>query len=390
MRYLPCFPIALAILLSACDGKAPPTLPPAAVTVVTLKSESVTLTRELPGRVTSSRVAEVRPQVTGIVQQRLFTEGALVKAGQALYQIDDATYRADASSARASLARAEATLVAARLKAQRSAELAKTHFISAQGNENDIAALRQAEADVAMAKAAVERSNVVLGYSRIVSPIAGRIGKSSVTQGALVTANQDAALAIVQQLDPIYVDLTQAGSELLQLRQQIAAGTLKGSTTLPVALLLEDGSQYKHDGKLAFSEVSVDPGTGSYALRVVVPNPEHVLLPGMYVRAVLGEGVRENAVLAPQQGIARDPKGGASALLVNKEGKVEARSVKVSQAIGDKWLVEEGLAAGDKVIIEGLQKIRPGMPVQAAEAGTPPAPAAAPPAPAAAPAASSK
>ena len=376
MRHIPCLPIVLAVLLSACNSKAPPAPPPAAVTVVTLKTEAVTLTRELPGRVTSSLVAEVRPQVTGIVQQRLFTEGALVKAGQALYQIDDATYRADANSARASLARAEATLEAARLKAQRSDELAKTHFISAQGNENDIAALRQAEADVAVAKAAVERGNVVLGYSRIVSPIAGRIGKSSVTQGALVTANQDAALATVQQLDPIYVDLTQAGSELLQLRQQIAAGALKGATTLPVTLLLEDGSRYRHDGKLAFSEVSVDPGTGSYALRVVVPNPENILLPGMYVRAMVAEGVRANAVLAPQQGITRDPKGNANAMLVDKEGKVETRSVKVSQAIGDKWLIEEGLAAGDRVIVEGLQKIRPGMPVQAAEAGATPAVAA--------------
>lgn len=372
------FLLTLPVLLSACGSKASPPQPqPAAVTVVTLKTESVTLTRELPGRVTSSLVAEVRPQVTGIVQQRLFAEGALVKAGQALYQIDDATYRADASSARALLARAEATLVSARLKAQRSAELAKTHFISAQGNENDIAALRQAEADVAIAKAAVERSNVILGYSRIVSPIAGRIGKSSVTQGALVTANQESALATVQQLDPIYVDLTQAGSELLQLRQQIAAGTLKGSSTLPVALLLEDGSRYKHDGKLAFSEITVDPSTGSYALRVVVPNPENVLLPGMYVRAVVGEGVRANAVLVPQQGITRDPKGSASAMLADKAGKVEVRSVRVSQTIGDKWLVEEGLAAGDKVIVEGLQKIGPGMPVQAAEAGAvSPAPAA--------------
>jgi membrane fusion protein (multidrug efflux system) len=185
----------------------------------------------------------------------------------------------------------------------------------------------------------------------------------------LVTENQQTALATVQQLDPIYVDLTQAGSELLQLRKQITAGTLKGATTLPVTLLLEDGSRYKHSGKLAFAEVSIDPTTGSYALRVTVPNPENILLPGMYVRAVIGEGVRPNAVLAQQQGVTRDPKGGASAMVVNKEGKVEARSIKVSQTIGDKWLVEEGLAAGDKLIIEGLQKIKPGMPVQAAEAG---------------------
>ena len=379
MRLSVLFSIALSLLLVACGSKTPPAMPPTAVTVATLKTESVTLTRELPGRVTSSLVAEVRPQITGIVKQRLFTEGGLVKAGQSLYQIDDATYRADASSARASLARAEATLESARLKGQRSAELAKIDAISKQDNENATAALRQAEADVAVAKAATERSNVVLGYTRIESPITGRIGKSSVTQGALVTANQDMAIATVQQLDPIYIDLTQAGSELLQLRQQIAAGTLKGSNTLPVTLLLEDGSRYKHAGKLAFSEVSIDPTTGSYALRVVVPNPESLLLPGMYVRAVIGEGVRANAVLAPQQGVAHDPKGGTSAMVVSKEGKVEVRKIKVSQTIGDKWLVEEGLAAGDKLIIEGLQKIQPGMPVQATEAGAAPAtPAAAP------------
>ncbi|MDD5175641.1 MAG: efflux RND transporter periplasmic adaptor subunit [Sterolibacterium sp.] len=346
------------------------------MTVVTLKTESVSLTRELPGRVTSSLVAEVRPLVTGIVQQRFFTEGTLMKAGQPLYQIDDATYRADASSARASLGRAEATLESARLKAQRSAELAKIDAVSVQDNENAIAALRQAEADVGVAKAAVERSSAVLGYCRITSPIAGRIGKSSVTQGALVTANQATALATVQQLNPIYVDLTQTSNELLQLRQQFAAGTLKESATLPVTLLLEDGSRYGHAGKLAFSEVSIDPTTGSYALRVVVPNPQNVLLPGMYVRSIIGAGMRPNAVLVPQQGITRDPKGGANAMLIGKDGKVEARNVKVSQTVGDKWLVEEGLAAGDKVIVEGLQKIRPGMPVQVTEAGAASAPAA--------------
>lgn len=376
MRLITLFLIAFSALLGACGSKAPPPQGPTPVTVVTLKTETITLTRELPGRVTSSQVAEVRPQVSGIVQRRLFTEGGLVKAGEALYQIDDATYRADTNSARATLARAEATLESARLKAQRSAELAKIDAISTQDNENAIAALRQAEADIAVAKAAAERSNVVLNYCRIESPIAGRIGKSSVTQGALVTANQDMALATVQQLDPIYVDLTQAGSELLQLRKQIAAGTLKGATALPVTLLLEDGSKYKHTGRLAFSEVSVDPTTGSYALRVVVPNPENILLPGMYAHAIIGEGTRPNALLAPQQGITRDPKGGANAMVAGKNGKVELRSVKVSQTIGDKWLVEEGLAAGDKVIVEGLQKIQPGVPVQATEAGA--APAAAP------------
>ena len=368
----------------ACNRSAPPQMPPAAVTVVTLKSEPVTLTRELSGRVNSSLVAEVRPQVTGIVQKRLFTEGSMVRAGEALYQIDDATYRADASSAKAALARADATLDAARLKANRFAELAKKGVVSAQDNEAAIATLRQAEADVGVAKAAVDRSNVALGHTRIGSPISGRIGKSSVTQGALVTANQDAALATVQQLDPIYIDVTQAGSELLQLKKQLAAGPMKGVKSVPVALLLEDGSRYAHEGRLAFSEVSVDQSTGSYSLRVVVPNPDGLLLPGMYARALIGEGVRQDAVLAPQQGIARTPKGGASAMVVSKDGKVEVRTVTVSQTIGDKWLVESGLAAGDKLIVEGLQKVQPGMAVQATEAGaapaTPPSPATAGPA----------
>ena len=365
--------LSFCAALGACKKSVAPQMPPAAVTVVTLKPEAVTLSRELSGRVTSSLVAEVRPQVTGIVQRRVFTEGSLVKAGDTLYQIDDATYRADASSARATLARAEATLEAARLKANRFAELAKKGVVSTQDNEAVIAALRQAEADVGIAKAAVERSSVALGHTRITAPISGRIGKSTVTQGALVTANQDAALATVQQLDPIYVDVTQAGSELLQLRKQLAAGTMKLAKTLPVTLLLEDGSHYAHEGKMAFSEVSVDQGTGSYSLRIVAPNPEGMLLPGMYVRALISEGVRQDGVLVPQQGITRTPKGGATSMVVGKEGKVEVRPVTVARTIGDKWLVEDGLAAGDRVIIEGLQKIQPGMPVQATEAGATPA-----------------
>ena len=275
--------IAIPLFLASCGHSTPPQAPAAAVTVVTLKAEAVTLTRELSGRLTSSLVAEVRPQVTGIVQRRLFTEGSLVKAGEALYQIDDATYRADAGSARAALTRAEAARESARLKAKRFAELASKGVVSTQDNDNAIAALRQADADVAVANASLEHSNIVLAHSRITAPINGRIGKSSVTQGALVTANQDAALATVQQLDPIYIDMTQAGSELLQLRRQIAAGTLKGANTLPVTLLLEDGSHYAHAGKLAFSEVSVDPSTGSFALRAVVPNPVCIFFRGLYL-----------------------------------------------------------------------------------------------------------
>ncbi len=341
------------------------------VTVVTLEPVSVTLTRELPGRTHPFMVAEVRPQVSGIVQKRLFTEGALVEAGQGLYQIDDATYRAELASAKASLARAEATLKSARLTAARSAELAKIDAVSRQDNENAVAALQQAEADVKVAEAAVQSSGILVGYGRIESPISGRIGKSSVTAGALVTANQGAALATVQQLDPIYVDLTQSSAELLTLRKALQSGKLESTEGLPVTILLEDGTRYEHDGKLAFSEVTVDPSTGSFALRVLVPNPDHVLLPGMYVRALVGNGVRQNALLVPQQGVARDPRGNTTVMVVGKDNKVQVRTVQVSRTIADNWLVEGGLVAGDKVIVSGLQKIQPGALVQASEREAP-------------------
>lgn len=358
------------LVLSACSENAPAPQqapPPQAVSVVTLKSQPITLTRELPGRTSAFLVAEVRPQVSGIVKERLFTEGALVKAGQPLYQLEDATYRADQASAAAVVARAQATLNSARLSARRSAELVKIDAISKQESESSAAALSQAEAELAAAQAALMRSNVVLGHSRINSPISGRIGKSSVTAGALVTANQTAALATVQQLDSVYVDLAQSSGELLRLRKEFADAGLGRSGNFPVKILLEDGSRHRHDGKLAFSDVTVDPGTGSYALRVVVPNPEGVLLPGMYVRALIGNGVRANGVLVPQQGITRDPKGNANAMVVGKDDKVEMRTVQTSRTVGDQWLVDGGLVAGDRVIVEGLQKIRPGAPVQATE-----------------------
>lgn len=345
------------------------------VTVVTLKPKAVTLTRELPGRTSAFLVAEVRPQVDGIVKQRLYTEGSVVKAGQPLYQLDDAAYRADHASAEAALARARATLGTARVNAKRSAELVAINAVSRQEDENATAALKQAEADVAAAEAAVARSSVTLGYARITAPIGGRIGKSSVTQGALVTANQQSPLATVQQLDPIFVDLTQSSAELLALRQSLRKGGVESAADLPVTILLEDGTRHAHDGKLEFVDVTVDPTTGSYLLRVVVPNPDHVLLPGMYVRAVVGRAVRQDALLVPQRGVARDPKGHTTAMLVNMEGKVEARAIEVSQAVGDQWLVEGGLVAGDRVIVAGLQKIRPGAPVVATEDGAAPAPA---------------
>src|SRR5690606_12246780 len=271
---------------------------------------------------------------------------------------------------------AEATLEAARLRAARTSELARIDAVSQQDDENATAALRQAEADVKAARAAVQSAQVNVGFARITAPITGQIGRSSVTQGALVTANQPQALATIQRLDPIYVDLTQSASELLELRQAVAAGTLERAE-MPVTILLEDGTEYPHQGTLAFSEVSVDPSTGSFAVRVVVDNPDQILMPGMYVNDIVGSGVRQNAILVPQQGIARDPKGNTSAMVVNDQGLVEVRPVRVSRAIGNKWLVEEGLAAGDRVIVEGLQKIQPGIPVQVVEAaGTPAAGAA--------------
>jgi membrane fusion protein (multidrug efflux system) len=363
--------LSIAATLGGCGAKTAPPEGRGAVpvTVVTLAPATVTLKRELPGRVTPFLVAEVRPQVNGIIERRLFTEGGLVRAGQPLYQIEDATYRADRESAAAIVARAEATLVTAQLNARRSADLVKVDAVSKQDDEDAAAALRQAEADLKSARAAMARADVVLGFARITAPISGRIGKSLVTQGALVTANQDSPLATVQQLDPVFVDVTQSSAEFLELRRALAAGTLKGTRDLPVTIMLEDGTQFDQPGKLAFSDVTVDPTTGSFALRIVVPNPQNLLLPGMYVRAVVGDGERDDALLVPQQGVTHDPKGGSTAMVVDKDGKVELRKVEVGRTVGDKWLVEGGLAAGDRVIVEGLQKIKPGAPVQATEAG---------------------
>jgi membrane fusion protein (multidrug efflux system) len=343
----------------------------AEVSVVTLKPESVTLTRELTGRAEASQVAEVRPQAGGIVERLLFTEGGSVKAGQPLYQLDQTAYRADANSASASVARAQAELVNAQKSAKRAAELAKTQMISGQDNDNAQAALRQAEAGLRAAQAGLQSANVPLGFTRVTAPISGRIGRSSVTRGALVTASQAAPLAVIQNLDPMYVAISQSSTELLQLRREIAAGNLQGSDAVPVDLLLEDGSRYPQQGKLSFAEATVDPATGAVALRVIVPNPDQLLLPGMFVRATLANAQRKDAILAPQQGITRDPKGNATAMVVGSDGKVEQRQVVVNRAIGNKWLVDSGLAAGDKLIVEGLQKIAPGAPVKVTEASAP-------------------
>ncbi|MES1192507.1 MAG: efflux RND transporter periplasmic adaptor subunit [Steroidobacter sp.] len=360
-------------MLSACgkqQGGAMSGFAPQ-VTVVTLKAGPVALTRELPGRTSAYLISEVRPQVNGIVKRRLFTEGAYVKAGQSLYEIDDALYQAQYQNAQATLQKAQAGLQVAQLAANRAAELVKQGLISKQDNDNAVAALGQARADVAAGEAAVATAKVNLNYAHIESPISGRIGGSSVTPGALVTANQATALATVTQLDPIYVDVNQSSSEWLSFKREVEAGRVqaRGSGT-PAKIVLQDGSEYSHEGKLQFADVTVDPSTGNLMLRVVVPNPDGLLMPGMYVRAVVNEGVLPNGVLAPQQGVTRDPKGAATALVVDKNNKVELRNVRVSRTVGDQWLVEDGLAAGDRVIVEGVQKVQPGMSVNPVEAGT--------------------
>lgn len=363
-----------ALILTACGKKQAPAGPPQGppeVGVIEIKPERVALTTELSGRTSAYRIAEVRPQVSGIIQKRVFTEGSDVKAGQLLYQIDPASYQAAYASAKAALAKTEANLIPARLKAERYKELVAIKAVSQQDYDDAHAALKQAEADVASTKAAVETARINLAYTRVTAPISGRIGRSTVTDGALVTANQPTALATIQQLSQIYVDVTQSTSEMLRLKQNLASGLLKqsGADQARVKLMLEDGGAYPLPGALKFSEVTVDQSTGSITLRAVFPNPKQVLLPGMFVRAVLEEGVSEQAILVPQRGVTRDPAGNAMVMAVGVEEKVEAKAIKVSRTVGDKWLVSDGLKAGDRVIVEGLQKARPGTPVKAVPFG---------------------
>ncbi|MGO8988135.1 MAG: efflux RND transporter periplasmic adaptor subunit [bacterium] len=336
------------------------------VAVVTVNPERVVLTTELPGRTSAYFVAEIRPQVNGIVQERLFNEGSDVKAGSVLYRIDPAPYQAAYDNAVAALARSEANLPPIRLKAERYRQLIVLKAISQQDFDNADAALKQAEADIDYSKAAVESARINLAYTRITAPISGRIGKSNVTVGALATAYQGSPFATIQQLDPIYIDATESSANLLQLKRNIAAGRIKGAgpDQARVRLLLEDGTPYPQEGTLKFSEVTVDPSTGSFILRMVFPNLKHTLLPGMYVRAVVQEGVVDRAILVPQQGVSRDPKGNPVALIVDSSGKVEQRMITVARAMGDRWLVSEGLNPGDHLIVEGSQKVRPGASVK--------------------------
>jgi membrane fusion protein (multidrug efflux system) len=338
----------------------------------------VALTTELSGRTSPQLLAEVRPQVGGIIQKRLFTEGSEVRAGQVLYQIDPASYQAAFASAKAAESRAEANLMTVRLRAGRYQELVKINAVSQQDNDDAQAALKQAEADVASTKAAVETARINLAYTKITAPISGRIGRSTVTDGALVTASQPAALATIQQLGSMYVDVTQSSADLIKLKQNLASGMLKKgeSAQAKVKLLLEDGTPYPLPGTLKFSEVTVDQSTGSITLRAVFPNPKQTLLPGMFVRAILEEGVIDQAILVPQRGVTRDPSGGAMVMVVGAEDKVEPRPIKVVRTVGDSWLVSDGLKPGDRVILEGFQKARPGTPVKTVPFGAPPAPAA--------------
>jgi membrane fusion protein (multidrug efflux system) len=337
--------------------------------VVTLKPQPVTLTTELPGRTSAYLVAEIRPQVSGLILERPFTEGATVKAGTLLYQIDPAPYQAAYDRAAAALAVAEAQLPALRSRSERLRELATMRAVGEQDAEDAEAALRQAEANVLAAKAAVDSARINLSYTPLKAPITGRIGRSTVTVGALVTAFQPVPLATIQQLDPIYVDVIQASADLLRLRRQVASGKLTrdNGASRTVKLLLEDGTPYPLEGSLQFQDVTVDPTTGSVTVRMVFPNPDHVLLPGMFVRAIVEEGIDEQAILAPQQGVSRDVKGNPTAWVVSSAEQVEQRQLEVSRAIGDCWLVTSGLSAGDRIIVEGLQKVRPGATVHAVE-----------------------
>jgi membrane fusion protein, multidrug efflux system len=354
-----------AVAVAACSRK--PAGPPAQsapieVGVVTVTPTPVTLTRELPGRTSAFRVAEVRARVNGIVLKRLFTEGSDVKEGQKLFLIDPAPYQAALDGAKAALARAQANVANARLQAERNADLVKDNAVSRQEYETAMASLKTADADVAAARAAEQTARINLGYTTVTSPVSGRIGRSAVTEGAYVQAGQATLLATVQQLDPVYVDLTQSTSEVMKLRRDLESGKLQsaGNGRAKVRLVTEDGREYGQEGALQFADVTVDPSTGSIALRALFPNPKGELLPGMFVRARLDEGVNPQALLVPQTGVTRDQKGLPTALVVNSEKKVERRQLVTDRAVGDAWLVTAGVKPGEQVIVEGLQKVRPG------------------------------
>ncbi|HHU0616236.1 TPA: efflux RND transporter periplasmic adaptor subunit [Enterobacter hormaechei subsp. xiangfangensis] len=355
--------IVCAALLTGCDGQEKQQHAQAPqVSVHIVKSAPLAVTTELPGRTDAYRVAEVRPQVSGIILHRNFTEGSDVKAGDSLYQIDPATYEAAYDNAKGELVKAQAAANIAHLTVKRYVPLVGTQYVSKQEYDQAVATAQQADASVVAAKAGVESARINLAYTKVTSPINGRIGKSSVTEGALVTNGQATALATVQQLDPIYVDVTQSSSDFMRLKQQTS---LQKGDTSSVELLMENGQPYPLKGTLQFSDVTVDESTGSITLRALFPNPQHMLLPGMFVRARIDEGTQPDAILVPQQGVTRTPRGDATVLVVNDKNQVESRTVVAPQAIGDRWLITEGLKNGDRVIISGLQKVRPGVTVVA-------------------------
>lgn len=367
-----CMGVLALAALNACSRSgdtegAAKGAPMATVTVTPVLSQPLTLKTELPGRATAYAIAEVRPQVGGILKRRVFREGADVRAGEVLYEIDPSLYQAAQSNARAALAKAEANLATVKLKAQRYAQLAGSGVISKQDNDDVVASLGQAEADVTAARAALETANINLGYTRITAPISGRIGKSSVTAGALLIANQTTALTTIQQLNPIYVDVTQSSADLLRLRRELASGALqRGGGKAKVTLMLDDGSAYGMSGTLQFADITVDAGTSSVVLRAEFPNPGHEILPGMYVRAIVEEGLQKNALLVPQQGVTRDPTGTATALVLNADGIVEQRKLIIDRSVDNQWLVREGLKAGEQVIMEGGQRVKAGDKAQVA------------------------
>ncbi len=365
IKFLLWLPFLLIFLLIACEKKKPVSQIPE-VSVIEIKTQELIITTELPGRTNPYKIAEIRPQVNGIILKRYFTEGSNVKAGDILYQIDPAQYKAVYDSARAALSRAEATLQAVKAKYERYQELIKVNAISKQEFDDVKAQYEQTLAEIEALKAQVRNAQINLGYTKITAPISGRIGKSNVTEGALVTAYQAQELTRIQQLDPIYVDIPQSTKELRELEKRLEQGRLKyaGKEQNKVKLILEDGTVYPLEGTLQFKDITVDPTTGSVTLRAIFPNPKGILLPGMFVRAVIKEGINKSAILVPQQTVFRDTKGNPFVYIVDKENKVQIRPIQVDRAIGDRWLVSEGLQVGEKVIIEGIQKIMPGATVK--------------------------
>lgn len=361
--------LANLLFLGGCEserGRQAMSAPVPEVATVTIQTERVVLTKELPGRTSPYRVCEVRPQVNGIIQKRLFTEGADVKAGDVLYQIDPAPFQAALDNSKAALGRSEAGMPALRSRAERFRELLADKGVSRQDYDDAVAALKQSQADIQYWKAMVETARINLGYTSVKAPISGRIGKSNVTEGALATAQQPLALATIQQLNPMFVDVPQSTTEMLHRNERSARGRLKtdGEDQRKVKLILKDGAEYSLEGTLQFRDVTVDPATGSVILRMVFPNPESTLLPGMYVRAVVQEGIAEEAILAPQQGVTRDPRGNPVALIVDDAGKVQQRVLMIDRAIGNQWLVVSGLKAGERLIVEGMMNVRPGAAVK--------------------------